>query len=212
MRDDLAERATEEARPGAPSPAVRTRIPTSSELREFMPLVSEVVSVVMARLPPNVLRDDLMAAGTYCLHRTLSREMTRGPAFVAYLKIRIHGALIDELRAQDWLSRSARKAESGRPEPNDRRLIVSLEELPSRGADLVAPTEDVDFVIDRHERLVTILGAVDALPDRQRRLIRMVYFEGMLLKDVARRLRLSTARVSQLHAQAMSILKAELAA
>src|SRR4029077_438550 len=82
--------------------------PTREELALYMPLVHQVVGRVLRKLPPNVLRDDLVAAGSYGLIDALRKSPDRGPAFEWYARIRIRGAVVDELRSQDWLTRRAR--------------------------------------------------------------------------------------------------------
>ncbi|CAN5729634.1 RNA polymerase sigma factor FliA [soil metagenome] len=191
-------------------PFVQSRIPSAEELRQFLPMVHDIVMGMIGRLPPNVLRDDLVAAGTCGLLKALSRDTTeRAGPFEAYARVRIHGAIVDELRTQDWLSRSARRAETEHPE---RRFFIPLEELPEHGQDIAGPSDDLDLALDLRVRIAEILDAIDDLPSRQRRLVRMVYVEGMLLKDVAVELRLSLARVSQLHVRAMMTLRANLVA
>src|SRR5579863_1772729 len=90
----------------ATTPALST--PTREELATYMPLVHQVVARVLRRLPPNVLRDDLVAAGTFGLVDALRKSPERTTAFDWYARIRIRGAVVDELRAQDWLTRCAR--------------------------------------------------------------------------------------------------------
>ena len=190
------------------SAVVRTRIPSASELRSFMRLVTDIVGAMLGRLPPNVLRDDLIAAGTCGLLKALSRDVERGPGFETYARIRIYGSIMDELRTQDWLTRSARRSEG----TSERRFFVPIEELPDQGTEIPAPLHDMDLAIDHRQRLAEILDALEILPEREQQLMRMVYLEGMLLKEVAKALNLSVARVSQLHARAMTALRACLAA
>src|SRR3984957_7281968 len=85
-----------------------TNTPTREELGLYMPLVHQVVGRVLRKLPPNVLRDDLVAAGAFGLLDALRKSVDRGPAFDWYARIRIRGAVVDELRSQDWLTRRAR--------------------------------------------------------------------------------------------------------
>ena len=82
--------------------------PTREELDLYMPLVRQVVARVLRKLPPNVLREDLISAGTFGLIDALRKSVDRGPAFEWYARVRIRGAVVDELRAQDWLTRRAR--------------------------------------------------------------------------------------------------------
>src|SRR5258708_12470252 len=73
-----------------------------------MPIGGRGGGRLLRKLPPNVLRDDLIAAGTFGLVDALRKSADRGPAFDWYARIRIRGAVVDELRAQDWLTRRAR--------------------------------------------------------------------------------------------------------
>src|SRR5262245_16717640 len=82
--------------------------PTAEVIAEWMPLVHHVTGQFLKKLPPNVLRDDLVAAGTFGLIDALRKAGARKMAFDWYVRIRIRGAILDELRAQDWLSRRAR--------------------------------------------------------------------------------------------------------
>ena len=73
-----------------------------------------MVGQVARRLPSNVQRDDLLAAGVYGLVDSLRRNGGDGGAgFAWYARLRIRGAIVDELRAQDWLSRRARTRLAG---------------------------------------------------------------------------------------------------
>jgi RNA polymerase sigma factor for flagellar operon FliA len=75
----------------------------------MLPLVRHVVSDVAGRLPRFVDRDDLMAAGMLGLTQAArSYDASRGVTFQAYARLRIRGAVLDELRSRDWVSRGTR--------------------------------------------------------------------------------------------------------
>src|SRR6185503_3671143 len=73
---------------------------------------------LMRRLPPNVRREDLFSAGMLGLYDSMRKNGgdEDGPKFEWYARIRIRGAILDELRAQDWLPRRARWVAAGRRE------------------------------------------------------------------------------------------------
>ncbi len=74
-----------------------------------LPLVHHVVSDVAARVPRFVDREDLVAAGTLGLTQAArSFDPSRGVTFQAYARVRIRGAILDELRGRDRLTRRAR--------------------------------------------------------------------------------------------------------
>ena len=182
-------------------------IATADELRDYLPLVQQTVARIIARLPPNVLKEDLMAAGTYGLLNALRRSEDRGPAFEWYARIRIRGAVVDELRAQDWLSRRARARRTS-VAGSDPRAVVGFDDLPEQGQELeVADAPDPDELVDTHRSWQSVHAAIELLPPRERLLVQMHYLQGRPLKDVAAELGVSEPRVSQLHARAMTMLR-----
>ena len=67
---------------------------------------------MMAKVPPNVELDDLIQVGMIGLAEALSRyEPSQGVQFETFATQRIRGAMIDELREGDWMSRSSRKSQ-----------------------------------------------------------------------------------------------------
>jgi RNA polymerase sigma factor for flagellar operon FliA len=189
--------------------------PTREELTTYMPLVHQIVARVLRRLPPNVLRDDLVAAGTFGLIDALRKSGERGPAFDWYARIRIRGAVVDELRAQDWLTRRARtrmaraqaRGEAGGV------AVVGFDDLPESQAQSFVdesaktPHEQVEQRMNR----AALERAVSTLPEREANIVAWHYFEGIPFKTIASRLGVSEPRVSQLHARAMERLRTALA-
>lgn len=84
--------------------------PTEDELiAEYAPLVRRLALQLAARLPANVELDDLMQAGMMGLLDAVRRYEAQADAkFETYATTRVRGAMLDELRSQDWLSRGAR--------------------------------------------------------------------------------------------------------
>jgi len=81
-------------------------------VRQYAPLVRRLAHQMIAKLPANVELDDMIQAGMMGLMDAVGRyEESQGTAFEAYASSRIRGAMLDELRANDWLPRSARKSQ-----------------------------------------------------------------------------------------------------
>ena len=79
-------------------------------LKRFAPLVRHVVERVAATLPRNVDHEDLYSAGVLGLLDAHAKFDTRkGVKFETYAVWRIKGAVLDQLRALDWVSRSMRR-------------------------------------------------------------------------------------------------------
>lgn len=75
----------------------------------YMPLVRRVAAQVCRRLPRSVELDDMVGAGFVGLMGALERfDPERGTRFESYAALRIRGAILDELRALDWVPRSVR--------------------------------------------------------------------------------------------------------
>ena len=81
-------------------------------IRQHVPLVRRIAHHMIAKLPPNVELDDLIQVGMMGLADALSRyEMAQGVQFETFATQRIRGAMLDELREGDWMSRSSRKSQ-----------------------------------------------------------------------------------------------------
>ncbi|MGZ5291957.1 MAG: RNA polymerase sigma factor WhiG [Actinomycetota bacterium] len=86
------------------SPAIRERL-----ILHYAPLVKYVASRVATGLPASVDQADLVSYGMFGLIDALEKfEPARGNKFETYAIPRIKGAIIDELRAMDWVPRSVR--------------------------------------------------------------------------------------------------------
>ncbi|GAA3983744.1 RNA polymerase sigma factor FliA [Comamonas faecalis] len=81
-------------------------------LQQHAPLVRRIAHHMIAKLPPNVEVDDLIQVGMIGLNEALSRfEASQGVQFETFASQRIRGAMLDELRGGDWMSRSSRKSQ-----------------------------------------------------------------------------------------------------
>ena len=80
---------------------------------EHLPLATFTVNAVAARisLPSHVSREDLVSCAHVALVEVAKRfDPTAGASFATYALARLQGAVLDELRASDWASRSVRAA------------------------------------------------------------------------------------------------------
>lgn len=81
-------------------------------IRQYQPLVRKLAHHMMAKLPANVQVDDLIQVGLIGLSEALTRfESTQGVQFETFATQRIRGAMLDELRENDWVSRGTRKSQ-----------------------------------------------------------------------------------------------------
>lgn len=88
----------------------------------YMPIITNIATKMKARLPANVMLEDLVSSGLLGLFDAIRKfQPKRDVKFESYAGIRIQGAMIDDLRRSDWIPRSARK--------QIKRLADSLENL-----------------------------------------------------------------------------------
>jgi RNA polymerase sigma factor FliA len=81
-------------------------------IKQYQPLVRRLAHHMMAKLPPSVEVDDLIQVGLIGLADALTRfEATQGVQFETFATQRIRGAMLDELRENDWMSRGSRKSQ-----------------------------------------------------------------------------------------------------
>ncbi|MGE0311035.1 MAG: RNA polymerase sigma factor FliA [Lautropia sp.] len=94
-------------------------------IRQYAPMVRRVASQLIARLPANVDIDDLIQAGMIGLLDASTRyDSSQGAQFETFAMQRVRGAMLDELRASDWMPRSVRR--------NQRRIETAIHDLEQR--------------------------------------------------------------------------------
>ncbi|MBQ0958471.1 RNA polymerase sigma factor FliA [Ideonella sp. 4Y11] len=86
------------------------RLDTNTLLKQHSGLVRRLAHQMIAKLPANVAIDDLIQVGMIGLHDALGRfDAGQGVQFETFATQRIRGAMLDELRGSDWMSRGNRK-------------------------------------------------------------------------------------------------------
>ena len=77
---------------------------------QYAPLVKNVAERIAIRLPPHMSMEELIGPGTMGLFDAIEKfDPKRNIKFQTYANLRIKGAILDELRKMDWVSRSIRK-------------------------------------------------------------------------------------------------------
>jgi RNA polymerase sigma factor FliA len=225
-------------------------------LLHYSPLVKFVAGRVASGLPSSVEQSDLVSYGMLGLLDALAKfDPGRGYKFETYAIARIKGAMLDELRAIDWVPRSVRtkartleksvaelQAELHRT-PTDAELaakvgvsdqelqamlgqvsftgLVALDELMGHG-DGGGTSTLADSLVDRGpgplaayeiEELRELLAAsIRGLPERERTVVGLYYYEGLTLADIGTILGVTESRVCQIHTKAVLSLRARMAA
>ncbi len=80
-----------------------------SLLKQYQPLVRRLAHQMIAKLPASIELDDLVQVGMMGLSDALTRfDAAQGVQFENFATPRIRGAMLDELRGNDWMSRRDR--------------------------------------------------------------------------------------------------------
>jgi len=221
---------------------------------KYLPLVKYVLGKISIYLPPHLDQDDLLEAGVLGLIDAAKKyDRSRDIKFKTYAIPRIRGSILDELRAQDWIPRSARKKASMlegvynklydrlQRSPTSEEVAdemgISLTELdsllselsfasllsfetaelpstdgePHRVADFVENprAEDPALAFEFEEEKMILAKAIAELPEQERLVITLYYFEDLLLKEIGEVMGLSESRISQVHSKAIFMLRAK---
>ena len=89
--------------------------PLSAEKRNeliltYTPLIKYIAARLAARLPAQVSLDDLISCGIIGLIDAINKfDISKNVQFKTYAEFRVKGAMLDELRALDWVPRSVRR-------------------------------------------------------------------------------------------------------
>ena len=221
----------------------------------YSPLVKYVAGRLASSLPQTVDTADLISYGIFGLIDAIEKfDLSRAIKFETYAISRIKGAIIDELRAMDWVPRSvrsrAKEIEAAyvalentlRRVPSDQEVadhmgvslkefqdilsklsytsVVSFEELwvggerdesqSAIGSIRDDSAEDPVTIFESAEIKDILAVAIDKLPERERTVIALYYYEGLTLKEIGQVLGVTESRVSQLHTKAVLRLRAKL--
>ncbi len=223
-------------------------------VEENVNLVKIIANQIAMHLPPHIDVEDLIGAGIIGLIEAVDNfDPQRGVKFSTYATIRIRGAIMDQLRSMDWLSRSMRDKSNqleraylelekkfGRPaEPEEvaEHLGLTTEEffqlLREVSASTVLNIEDLGIgggqeglnilecirdpngkdpllVSKLNELKKIVKEAVEKLPEKEKLIISLYYYNELTMKEIGRVLDITESRVSQLHSQSMHRLKAHL--
>ncbi|MBI5643113.1 MAG: FliA/WhiG family RNA polymerase sigma factor [Deltaproteobacteria bacterium] len=217
-------------------------------------LVKIIAYQVAVNLPPHIDVNDLIGSGTIGLLESIDRfDPSKGVQFNTYASIRIRGAIMDELRSMDWMTRSMRdksnqlekaygeiERRTGRPAEVDevaKFLEISTDELHTilgqvsalsvlnledmginhydEGMDILDCIKDPEgkdpmTIVKFNELKRRIAEAVETLPEKEKLIISLYYYDELTLKEIGKVLDITESRVCQLHSQTMHRLKAKL--
>ncbi|MEO6712042.1 MAG: RNA polymerase sigma factor WhiG [Mycobacteriales bacterium] len=222
----------------------------------YSPLVKYVAGRVGVGLPPNIEQADLVSYGIFGLIDAIEKfDLARAIKFETYAISRIKGAIIDELRAIDWIPRSvrykAREVEKAyaalearlHRTPTEPEVaqelgisledlhaifsqvsfvnVVALDELLNVGGErgdklsLVDTLEDTKaedpvMAFETEETKYLLAKAINTLPEREKIVVTLYYYEGLTLAEIGQVLGVTESRICQMHTKAVLQLRGKL--
>lgn len=225
-------------------------------IKEYAPLVKYIAGRLHIGFYNKVELDDLVSYGTLGLLDAIEKfDINRGVKFETYASTRIRGAILDGVRAMDWVPQSVRnksrdlekvyaelEAQLGRS-ATDREVAAALklemsefyrllqevsytslaylEDWYSGDSQESDPMKILDTIEDQavedpienlaQEEIKTLLAeAIERLPEKERTVISLYYYDSLTLKEIGAVLGLSESRISQLHTKAILRLRGRL--
>lgn len=204
-------------------------------VRKHQPMVRSIVERVRSQLQLTCDADDLYGYAHLGLLEAYSRfDSERGVRFSTFAYYRVHGAVMDGVRAQGYLSRKAyaklkaAEAMDALCEPlGEQRAARAEDSVAQRGKDLDEQlakltaaytlaavgqqSEQTDETPESRsleaERRSEVRKCVQKLPERERILLEQVYFEGRRLDHAGQGIGVSKSWASRLHAKALERLR-----
>ncbi len=226
--------------------AMTDKINHDEKIMKFAPLVKNIVERIAMRLPGHIDKEDLINVGIIGLMSAMERfDESKNIRFETYARFRIRGAILDELRSRDTMSRSARnkdaklegafatlRRELGRMPTEEEvsdYLNISLEQYykmldDAKGISIVhsddLPPDYFEKYIQRdvlekvdqgdplslitHMEMKEILrNAIDSLPQKDKIVLSLYYYEELTFREIGEVLELTESRICQIHSQAI---------
>jgi len=153
--------------------------------------------------------EDLVGYGSQGLVEAANRfDRTRGIPFVVFARHRISGATMDGIRTQHWLGRRAYERLQADPTASDIQF-VEFDQWAEESGDARwngRRMAQVPFAEDDSPQLL-VASELRHLPERQRRLVEVRFYEGKTLSQAAAEMGFRRSWASRLLARAIATLR-----
>ena len=210
-------------------------------IADHIGMAQRIARKVARRTPDWISEDDLIGAAMIGLAESAERfDPQRGEPFVAFAETRIRGAVLDELRRGDLMSRRARASarqigktlrrlehalgRSAEDEEIAAALGVTLDvyradlemlthvsvvDIDPHEATLMDRGDGPAAEAERHELQELLQRGLAQIPERDALVLSLYYIEDCNYAEIGEILKVSESRVCQLHARALTRLRAE---
>jgi RNA polymerase sigma factor for flagellar operon FliA len=208
-------------------------------IEAYAPLVKYLAQRLAWRLPASIGVEDLIGAGVLGLLDAIQKYDPQRPnRFKTYAECRIRGAMLDYVRECDWVPRSVREKaqtltqayaalerQQGHPATDEdvaAWLGLDLDTLHHwltdvRGVSVVSLDKPLakevpgpDEWAEREELKAHLAAAIDALPQQEKVVLSLYYFEELTMREIGQVLEVTESRIAQIHTITMLHLRATL--
>lgn len=187
---------------------------TNEELvKLYTPLVRKIAGGFQRKLPRNVLREDIIQAGMLGLWDAIRRRPdTIDTHFEQYIRIRVRGAILDELRSEDWLPRRLRDRIDREEGTTASVSMVRFDDVSEWEQNKALKSTHQEEQVELSREVQILISVLERLPARERMIMEAHYIKGVKFTDLAKELGVSEPRISQLHSRAVARVKEWIAA
>ncbi|MCX5906024.1 MAG: FliA/WhiG family RNA polymerase sigma factor, partial [Deltaproteobacteria bacterium] len=203
---------------------------------KYAPLIKYIAHRLAMRLPPHISCESLISAGVIGLMDALNKyDPEKNVQFKTYAEFRIRGAMLDELRAMDWVPRSIRQKatqlektylslerKNGGPVEDEVRGVPLLDIENIRHK--ISQLQEDDFlslIVDEREndpaRLFSLgelkkvlVQAIDDLSPKEKTVIALYYYDELTLKEIGKVMGFTESRICQIHTKSILKLRAKI--
>jgi len=203
-------------------------------IKQYLRLVYYVIHRTELKGANLLNEQDFYQFGILGLNEAIERfDPNYGVKFETYAIPRIRGMILDELRKLDFIPRSYKESvkkeldeENARRRENDQCELtitdylreyqkLSLSQQVGEEEDTVLDLlpgdgESPMDIVEKEDLKEIILKEINKLPERQKLVITLYYFEEMNYQEIADLLNISVSRVSQLHTEVINKLRKKL--
>ena len=139
-----------------------------AQILKYAPLVKNIVGRLAAKLPIDAAdKEDLVNVGIMGLMSALEKyDKSRNVQFETYASFRIRGAVLDELRAKDWVPRATRSKDN-----KIEKAITALKKELGRAPEESEIAEQMSISLAEYQKMldearcVSLISTEDLPPD-----------------------------------------------